>query len=95
MVAQTNNHMTTINTVPSGGCACGAGGQTDRGFCANCGSPVTATSDPVPQIVGIRTANLDDSSGFNQQMDVWTCDAQPWDNMDPALPKLQKYPVQN
>lgn len=149
MVTQTNNSMVTINTVLSGGCACGAiryestarpvlmlhchcrdcqrssggpfssftivpaaafkllrgslrfhaspseaGGQTHRGFCADCGSPVAVRSDAVPQVVAIRTASLDDSSGYNQQMDVWTSDAQPWDGMDPALPKFQKYPPQ-
>jgi len=24
---------------------------------------------------------------------MWTCDAQPWDFMNPALPKHDQYPV--
>jgi len=35
---------------------------------------------------------LDDPGWFNSQMDVWTSDAHPWDQMNPALPKFEKYP---
>ncbi len=69
-----------------------AGGHTHRGFCAECGTPVMGKPDAAPQIAAIRTASLDDPSGFNLQMDVWTCDAHPWDKMNPALPKFEKYP---
>lgn len=69
-----------------------AGGQTHRGVCPECGVPVAVKSDSVPQIVAIRTASLDDPGWFNSQADVWTCDAQPWDQMNPALPKFEKYP---
>ena len=68
------------------------GGKTHRGFCADCGSPILAKTDANPDIVAIRTASLDDASWFNQQMDVWTSDAHPWDQMNPALPKFKKYP---
>ncbi len=69
-----------------------AGGQTHRGFCPECGSPIHVMTDSQPQIVAIRTASLDDPGWFNQQMDVWTSDAHPWDQMNPALPKYEKYP---
>ena len=69
-----------------------AGGQTHRGFCPNCGAPVMVNTDSVPHIVAIRTASLDDPSWFKPQMDVWTCDAQAWDDMNPALAKFEKYP---
>ena len=68
------------------------GGMTRRGFCADCGSPIAAKPDAVPQIVAIRAASLDDPSGFNSQMEVWTCDAHPWDVMNPAVPKFEKSP---
>src|SRR4051812_18400957 len=63
-----------------------AGGKTHRGFCPDCGSPVVVNSDAVPHIAAIRTASLDDPSGCQPQMDVWTSDAHPWDTMNPALP---------
>jgi len=69
-----------------------AGGKTHRAFCPACGSPVFGKPDAAPQFVAIRTASLDDPSWFTQQMDVWTSDAHPWDQMNPALPKFEKYP---
>jgi hypothetical protein len=69
------------------------GGQNQRGFCADCGSPIVSKPDANPRIVAIRIASLDDPSWFNPQVDVWTSDAQPWDHMNPALPKFQQYPI--
>jgi len=68
------------------------GGKTHRGFCPDCGSPILIRTDAAPRSVAIRTASLDEPSWFKQQMDVWTCDAHPWDQMNPALPKFEKYP---
>jgi hypothetical protein len=68
------------------------GGMTRRGFCPECGSPIQAKPDSTPDILAIRTASLDDPSWINPQIDVWTSDAQPWDQMNPALPKFEKYP---
>jgi hypothetical protein len=71
-----------------------AGGKTHRGFCTDCGSPIQVMTDSQPDIVAIRTASLNDPSWFSLQMDVWTSDAHPWDQMNPALPKFEKYPSQ-
>ncbi len=69
------------------------GGKTQRGFCPDCGSPVTAESPASGRpIVAVYAASLDDPSWFKPQMNVWTCDAYPWDEMNPALPKFEKYP---
>jgi len=35
---------------------------------------------------------LDDPNWFRPQMDIFTSEAQPWDQMDPAIPKYEKYP---
>jgi hypothetical protein len=51
-----------------------------------------APSAPVPHLVAIRTASLDDPSWFNPQVDMWTSDAHSWDQMNAALPKFEKYP---
>ena len=69
-----------------------AGGQTRRGFCPDCGAPIYGLPDAAPQIVAIRAASLDDPSWFSPQVDVWTSDAHPWDQMNAALPKFEKYP---
>lgn len=69
-----------------------AGGMTRRGFCPDCGAPILGKPDAARHIVAIRTASLDDPSWFSPQMDVWTCDALSWDQMNSALPKFEKYP---
>jgi hypothetical protein len=69
------------------------GGKHKRGFCANCGSRLTgAESDTPSPIVGVVAGSLDDPSWFRPQMDIFTSDAQPWDQMDPAIPKYENYP---
>ena len=42
--------------------------------------------------VGVLAASLDDPSWFQPQMDIFVSDAQPWDKMDPAIPKFEQYP---
>ena len=42
--------------------------------------------------VGVLAASLDDPSWFQPQMDIFVSDAQPWDQMDPAIPKFDQYP---
>jgi len=66
--------------------------MTRRGFCPDCGAPVVVKADTVPQFVAIRATSLDDPSWFNPQVDMWTLDAHQWDQMNPALPKFEKYP---
>lgn len=69
------------------------GGKHKRGFCADCGSRLTgAESDTPSPIVGLVAGSLDDPSWFRPQMDIFTSDAQPWDQMDPEIPKYEKYP---
>ncbi len=68
------------------------GGQTHRGFCPECGTPIMGGPDGVPHIVAIRSGSLDDPSWFSPQVDVWTDDAHGWDHMNPAVAKFEKYP---
>jgi hypothetical protein len=71
-----------------------AGGRHKRGFCAECGSRITGgENDRRPgTFVGITAGSLDDPSWFRPQMDIFVCDAEPWDQMDPAIPKYEQYP---
>jgi hypothetical protein len=34
---------------------------------------------------------MDEPSWFRPRYDIFTADAQPWDYMDPALPKFKEY----
>ena len=43
-------------------CTGTSGAKTHRGFCAECGSPVSARAALIPEIRGISAASLDDPS---------------------------------
>lgn len=66
-----------------------SGNRISRGFCPECGSPLLAKSSDYPAFV-IFAASLDDPSWHRPNMDVWTASAQPWDSLDPTLPKYPK-----
>jgi hypothetical protein len=71
-------------------------GKHKRGFCSECGSRMTGGEfDERPTgFVGALAGTLDDPSWFQPQMDIFVSDAQPWDQMDPAIPKFDQYPPQ-
>ena len=69
-----------------------AGNQVTRFFCGECGSPLYIQVSSRPDIVGIRVGTLDDPSEFRAEADIFVKSAQPWDHMDPALPKYDTYP---
>lgn len=66
------------------------GRQIERGFCPDCGTPLFARLSRFPELIGIRAGSLDDPSWFTPQVDFWTASAQPWDHMNPALPKFER-----
>ena len=65
-----------------------SGNVATRGFCAACGTPLFARSSSRPDILGVKAASLDDPSWFVAEADVWVASAQPWDHMDPGIPKF-------
>jgi len=69
------------------------GGYIHRGFCVECGSPVISRFDAGPQLLGIHASSLDDPSWYRPAYHIWTSDAQPWDYLNPDLPKFEKYPL--
>ena len=64
-----------------------------RGFCSACGSPVGGRVAELPDMRWVTAASLDDPSGLEPQADTWTSSAQPWDTMNPALPKYEHTPT--
>src|SRR5438046_2213121 len=64
------------------------GGGNKRGFCPECGSRVTGAEmkHRLPWIA-VTASSLDDPSVLQPTHDIFTSHAQPWDRMDPALPK--------
>jgi hypothetical protein len=69
-----------------------SGHTTTRAFCAACGSPLFGLPGIAPELVTIRMGSLDDPGEFRPGQDIYTASAQPWDTMDPALPKVAKMP---
>ncbi|OUC13411.1 MAG: aldehyde-activating protein [Alkalinema sp. CACIAM 70d] len=65
-----------------------------RGFCPQCGSRLLSRP-PIPELMGIMAGSLDDPSWFEPQMDIYVDSSQPWDVMNPALPKFPKMPPMN
>ena len=69
-----------------------SGNEVTRAFCGDCGSPIYIKVSTRPDLVGLRVGTLDDPSGFRPDADIFVRSAQPWDHMDPALPKYDTYP---
>ena len=68
-----------------------SGNTVSRGFCSECGSPLFSRPSAMPEIVGVRAGSLDDPSWHRPAADIFTKSAQPWDYMDPELPKHPRY----
>lgn len=67
-----------------------SGSIAKRAFCGACGTPLFAASLVRPEFLGVKAASLDDPSWFAPEADVWVESAQPWDHMDPSIPKFAK-----
>jgi hypothetical protein len=68
-----------------------SGGIVGRGFCPICGSRLFS-HPPVPELMGIMAGSLDDPGEFQPSVDCYAASAQPWDYMNPDLPKFDKIP---
>lgn len=69
-----------------------SGNTVARGFCPNCGIPVFSRSTGMQDMTFLVVGSLDDPSEFRPGMVVYTSCAQPWDVVDPALPRFPKMP---
>lgn len=56
-----------------------------RGFCAECGSPLTLLEPHRPKFVILQAASLDDPSIHKPTMNIFTDSAHRWDVLDPEL----------
>jgi hypothetical protein len=69
-----------------------SGNTVSRGFCPQCGSPLFSRLSGMSDVVGVRVSSLDDPSHYRPTMDIFVTSAQPWDFMNPELPKFPGYP---
>jgi hypothetical protein len=68
------------------------GTRKARAFCPTCGSPVYMTFPDLPDYFVVRAGSLDDPKRYRPQLISWGAAAQPWDHVDPALPKFERMP---
>lgn len=68
-----------------------SGATVERGFCPNCGSRLFSRRTN-PKLMGIMAGSLDNPSEFQPGMDLYTASAQPWDYMNPDLPRFPQFP---
>jgi len=69
-----------------------SGGIVSRGFCPTCGARLFGKPAAGVGIISIMVGSLDDPSWYRPQADIYTASAQPWDHMNPGLPKFAKLP---
>ena len=71
----------------------GDSGQTvSRGFCPNCGARLFGKPKVMADLTVIFAGSLDDPSWYRPSMDIYTASAQPWDHLNPDLPKFPQMP---
>jgi hypothetical protein len=69
-----------------------SGNVKTRAFCPGCGSPVYVSYAAMPDVFTIHAASLDDPSRFTPQIVTYAVRGYVWDQLDPALPKVDKMP---
>ncbi len=69
-----------------------SGNEVTRLFCGDCGSPIYIQVSTRPDIVGLRVGTLDDPSEFKPEADIFVKSAQPWEHLNPDLPRHDTYP---
>ena len=70
-----------------------SGNTLSRGFCPECGSRLFGKTSAMTELAMITAGSLDNPNQYTPQMDIFTSSAQPWDHMNPALPKFPKMPM--
>ena len=64
-----------------------SGDTVSSGFCPNCGSPMLKKTTKMPEIYFFHAGTMDDPSGFKPQIVVYEDSKQPWDHVDPKIPR--------
>lgn len=71
----------------------GDSGRTmQRGFCSECGSPVSIRRPETPLVEFLQAASLDDPSIFHPNCEVWVSSAHPWHPIDDSLKQFEQNP---
>lgn len=60
-----------------------------RGFCADCGTPMTYESDRCPDEVHLYISTLDEPGEFRPQLHVFVAERIPWMELEDDLPRYE------
>ena len=63
-----------------------------RGFCSECGSPLSIRRPETLRIEFLQAASLDDPSMFVPKFEVWVSSAHPWHQLHPDTQKFDRGP---
>ena len=69
-----------------------SGGTATSMFCPECGSSMFGTTTSFPGMVAVRLGVVDDSSGFQPQMDVYMKRLRSWDHDLKGAPSFDSMP---
>ena len=69
-----------------------SGGTVTRHFCGTCGSRLFSKVDADAGLTIIQCGTLDDASAIVPQLVFYHKDQQPWDYLNPDLPKFDTVP---
>jgi hypothetical protein len=61
-----------------------------RFFCADCGSPIYAHRETMPELWGLRVGTLDDPGELKITAHSWTRSARSWDHIDPGTKQFPR-----
>lgn len=64
-----------------------SGNTVSSGFCSTCGSPMLKKTTKMPELLFFHAGTMDDPSIFSPQVVVYEDSKQPWDHVDPAIPR--------
>lgn len=69
-----------------------SGNLVSRGFCPECGAPVTITNSAMPGKVFVRASSLDDLEIAKPHVVVFASRAPSWRHLDPDIPAFAGMP---
>ena len=68
------------------------GGEVNRFFCANCGSPIFSRVDMAAGALFVKVGTLDDASWITPESSFWVESAQPWAQPAVGIPANEGNP---
>lgn len=63
-----------------------------RGFCADCGTPLSFSASYLPELIDIPIGSLDDPNALCPQLQYWYSEHLAWMDEAHALPQFAEFP---